>query len=165
MLPPSLRPLVLHQARTLPLQLQRRLKSTDPVATQYTDFLEWVRKHQGKHRAKQSSPVGGAQGNKSSKKKKAKKSKGPGSPHPTLEKPRNAMTREQRIRDTVWATFRGKQPLTPGASHWSPEDWKTENWGLDSKSCGCQISTPLSELTTTGPCRTQASALRSRPCR
>ena len=43
------------------------------------------------------------------------------------------MTREERIQRTVLATVRKKVAPTPVATGWVGEEWKTENWGLDSK--------------------------------
>lgn len=43
------------------------------------------------------------------------------------------MTREERIQETVLTTVRKRKALSPATSDWLGEDWKTENWGLDSE--------------------------------
>ena len=135
MLPPSLRLLVRQQARSVPLQL-RRLTSRNAGSHAFADLLllgkgsAWG--SEGKSRAKRSQPPSGARGGRSSKKRKTKKTKGQDSSRPLY-----GMTREQRILETVRATVPNKRPLAPAKNDidgWQPEDWKTDSWGLDSKS-------------------------------
>ena len=134
MLLPSLRLLVRHQARSVPHQLQRRLVSTDTAPKGFADFLKWTKKQQPKHRPKGSqSRSRNAQGGKPFKEKKAKKIKKSRSSNYTLRNISNAMTREERIQETVLATIRKKDAPTPAANSWPGEDWKTESWGLDSE--------------------------------
>lgn len=137
MLPPSLRLLVRHQARFVPLPFQRRLKSTDTGPNAFAHFLVWARKHRLGRRAEQShSQSGIAWGGKSSERRKKKKVHGPRPFHPNIGNPSNLMTREQRILRTVRATVGNKRETTAtnGVHHWPPEDWKTDGWGLDSMS-------------------------------
>ena len=135
MLPPSLRLLVRHQARSVPLQLRRRFTSTDTGQNEYADFWKWAQKHQGRHRPKRSqSQPRNAQGGKFLTDKRIKKIKRPDSFDSTLGKPSNEMTREERIQMTVLATVGSKKALTPSASNWPGEGWKTDSWGLDSGS-------------------------------
>ena len=145
MLPPSLRLLVRHRARSVPLQL-RRLKSTDTRPDNFTDFLGWTRKNRGKHRAEPSRPrPGDARGGKSLKRRDVKTDiKKPEWFNTAFVKPPKAKTRERRILETVQATVRKKRPSTPGANDinsWRPEDWKTDGWGLDSESRVLNLST------------------------
>jgi len=56
----------------------------------------------------------------------------PRSPRPILWIPSRAKTREGRILETVWTTFRKKKAPTPVAIDLSNDGWKAENWGLDS---------------------------------
>lgn len=131
MLPPSLRLLVRHQARSVPLQLQRYLSSTNVGRYKFKDFLKWAKKPP-KHRPKRSywRPE---QGGKPFKEKKTWWGKGLQSFHSTRGSSENTMTREERIQRTVLATVRKKVAPTPVATGWVGEEWKTENWGLDSK--------------------------------
>jgi len=137
MLSPNLRLLVRHQARSAPLQLQRRLDSEVTRKHKFADFLGWAREHHGLRQGKHSHwRSGSAQGGKSSKKKKQKIT-GQKSPRSTHKNPLNAMTREQRILKTVLDTVRDKRPPTAvmiGVNHWPTENWGTDGWGLDSKS-------------------------------
>lgn len=134
MLLPSLRLLVRHQARSVPHRLQRRLVSTDTAPDGFSNFLVWSKK-QVKPQSKQSQlRPRNAQGGKSLKEKKAKKIKKSQSYDSTLRNVSNAMTREERIREAVLGTIHKKEALTPAASNWPGENWKTESWGLDSES-------------------------------
>jgi len=133
MLLPSLRLLVRHQARSVPHQFQRRLaKGTAPSG--FTDFLKWTKEQPTKNRPKRPQPRSkNAQGGKPLKKKKAQKVKESQWFDSTFRRIFDAMTREERIRETVLSTVRKKKALTPATSGWLGEDWKTENWGLDSE--------------------------------
>ena len=133
MLPPSLRLLVRHQARSVPLQLRRRFTSTDTGQNEYEDFSKWAQKHQGRHRPKRShqSQPRNAQGGELLTYKRIKKIKGPGSFDSTLGKPSNEMTREERIRMAVLATVGNKKAQALSASNWPGEGWKTDSWGPD----------------------------------
>jgi len=48
--------------------------------------------------------------------------------------PSNAVTREQWILETLRAVVRKEKPPTPAVDAWPREDWKTDDWGPDSKS-------------------------------
>lgn len=48
-----------------------------------------------------------------------------------LGKTSKAMTREERIRETVLAIIYNEKALTSATSDWSGEDWKADSWGTD----------------------------------
>jgi len=137
MLPPSLRLLVRHRARSVPLQLQRCLNSTDTRPNGFADFAGWAQNLHGVHRVKQShSDSGGAQRDGPSKKKK-KKTPGSKPPHSTRKNPSSAMTRERRIIKTILGTSRygwKPPPTIKNARDLPTEDWGADDWGLDSES-------------------------------
>lgn len=133
MLLPSLRLLVRQQTRSVPHQLQRRLNSNDLASDGFTVFLEWVKQQQPKHRSERpQSRSRNAQGVKSlgGKAKKNKKSRWSDS---TLKNVSSAVTREERILETMLATIPKKEGPTSAVSGWPGEDWKGDSWGLDSE--------------------------------
>lgn len=136
MLLPSLRLLVRHQTRSAPHQLQRRLVSKGAASEGFAVFLQWTKKQQTEQRLKRSqSRSGSVQGVKSLK-KKAKKNKKSDS---TLKNLSSAMTREERILETILATIPKKEGPTSVASGWPGEDWKGDSWGLDSESSALNL--------------------------
>ena len=138
MLPRGLRPLVLRQARSVSLQPQPRLNSTDPELHKLRDFLSWARKSQGINRLNPPQPHPGsenAQGGTPLKKKKkaAKKAKGLNTSRPEHEKNlSSAWTREQRILKTVADIVGNEKPQGRTANGWPGENWKADSWGSDS---------------------------------
>ena len=134
MLSPSLRLLVRHQAPSASLQLRRHLNSTHFISNRSADFKGWVREVQRARRGKQPlSPSRSAWVGEPLEKKK-KKITGQKSPRHSHKKPFNAMSREQRILETV-NTIRDKRrrtTSTDGGSRWPAENWSTDSWGLDS---------------------------------
>jgi len=136
MLLPGLRPLARRQAQSVSLQFQHRLKSTSTGPYKFSDFLSWARRSQKSRQLEPSQPrpgSGNVQGAEPPKPKSVRKKKGLVSSRPKSKKnfPKGR-TREQRILDTV-AIVGGEKSGKPAASSWPGEDWKAENWGLDSE--------------------------------
>jgi hypothetical protein len=124
MLLPSLRSLVRHQARSVPLLPQCRLKSTDSGLYGFADFRSWARKNQNRGLKPTQSPRSGsvkAHGGRSLRTRGARRAKEP-----------KAQTREQRILKTVAQIVGGEKPLGAVTNGLPGEDWKTDDWGLDS---------------------------------
>lgn len=144
MLPPSLRLLVRHPARSVSLQLQRHLNSTDTRPHKLADFLSWARKNQAIHRPKRSqsrSGSGNAPSGSSLGKRGVKRAKKLDSSRlkPEKKNPSNSRTREKRISETVAKVVGKKKPPSPTLNGWSGENWKAHNWGLDSTSSAINV--------------------------
>lgn len=127
MLPLSSRLLARYKARFVPLQPQRRLKSTDIVRGDSTEFLQWTRTQIPKNQSKRSrswprNPRGGRP-------YKPKKIEGQQS---SLGKLSNAKPCEKSVGKTVLAIHNDPAPA-PGSGSWQGEDWKTDSWGQDGK--------------------------------
>lgn len=135
MLPPSLRLLVRHPARSVSLQLQRSLYSTGTGPSKFAHFKHWARINGENLRQKLSQTRSGslnAQTGSPPKKKRVKKAERPDSSRLKIKKKRsNAQSREERISATVAAVVGKKKRPNPAINGWLGENWKTDDWGLD----------------------------------
>ena len=126
--PLSSRLLARYEVRSVPLQPQRRLKSTNTARNDFAELLQWARTQITKNQPNRSRSLPrNAQGDRPYKPKRIKQVQS------SLGDPPNAKAREKGVWTTVLTAIRNDAALAPEIGSWPGEDWKTDGWGQDSK--------------------------------